>query len=314
MYRDHKISNDDRNPGNMAIALPESLNNTQLYNGDGRVKLKAYTSKEEERIDTLCDGIKLDLEVGYQISEACKNTKFELHLLPFYYGNVRHANLFLREHNKCIIIHETSSGVDYADPHKTSNHYIDFINKANNTGDNTGYHFLCDSNRIICFLPWNEVAYHAGSLIYNSRGIGIERIVTQDAGVDAIYNQAKLTATLMYMEDIPIHKVMTHFDANYARRLPQRDEDGNFIYDENGEVVYYLKSCPDRLIHGQFGGLLAFRQVVVNCLRTGDLYLKELEYLKKQIRDEDAKALEKLHIREVKDYRALVQINSKKTR
>ena len=142
-------------------------------------------------------------------------------------------------------------------------------------------------------------------MIYNSRSIGVERIVTKDAGVDALYNQAKLIASLMYMENIPLHRVITHFDACYARRLPLKDKLGNLMYDENGEVVYNIKSCPDRLIHGQYGGLLAFRQVIVNCLRKGDLYLNQLEILKSKIKESDERQLKLQHLHELKDLVAL---------
>ena len=312
MYREKKIDNSDRDPVSMAIPL--SSENPHMYDGNGSREVKKYSSIEEEKIDTLCDGVPLDLDVAYDISEKCKKTKFMLHLIPFSKGNVRHVSQKIRDYGKNIVVHEVSTGTHIG--RKTRDDYIKLIDDTNANGGNVGYHFLCDSDLIICFLPWDEVAYHATSLFYNSKSIGVERMVNLEAGVDALYNQAKLIATIMYMENIPLHKVITHYDACYTRKLPVKDENGNVSYDANGEVIYYLISCPDRLIHGQFGGLLAFRQIIVNCLRTHDLFVEDLMDLKKQIEVEDKKELRSLHLNRVEDLTALtvVENNSEKNR
>ena len=304
MYGEHKITNNDKNPEKMAIPL--STGDSHIYNGDGFRKEKKYSSFEEEKIDTLCDGIPLNLKVAYDISEKCRNTKFMLHLIPFSEGNVRHILKKIRAYGKSIVVHEVSTGTAYG--RKNREDYIKLIDDTNANGGNVGYHFLCDADSIICFLPWDEVAYHATSLFYNSRSIGVERIVTAEAGVDALYNQAKLIATIMYIENIPLHKVITHYDACYTRKLPIKDENGNISYDEKGEPIYYLISCPDRLIHGQFGGLVAFHQIIVNCLRTHDLFIDDLIDLKKQIEIKDKEELSRIHLRRIEDLRALTKV------
>ena len=227
---------------------------------------------EEKRIEFLCCGLLYDKRVSYKICE--NSTRFKIHYVPINENGVRPGKGLIGCARK-IVVHETRLGLDYASSDRTSAYYEKSIDNNNYNDKRVGYHFLCDADKIICFIPWNEISFHASSEFYNYRSIGIERIVTKEAGTASLFNQAKLIATLMYMENIPINRVITHFDATYIRRYME------------GNDKFNTKSCPDRLLNGKYGGMYIFKQVIINCLRSGDLYVKELENIKKDYVDMD---------------------------
>ena len=128
---------------------------------------------------------------------------------------------------KYITIHETSLGTDKVPANKNAEHYIELLEHPK--GDpRYGYHFLCGDNQVWQFLPTYVRTAHAGSTAGNS-SIGIERLVNVDIDFDqAIKNQAKLTATLMYMYNIPLENVVPH-------------------------KYWSGKECPARLLAGMYG-------------------------------------------------------------
>ena len=281
--KEHKIGKKDRNYKGKVIILPDNLK-SPMYEGDdySSVTPKEYKSREERKIDWLCDGIPLS-ERQYKISLGCTKTKFVLRMLPI--GRVRTGEK-IKVENRYIVIHETNMGTEPSPIYKNSSFYSYKISKINEIPDNydelpdnekikVGYHFLCDDDTITCFIPWDEIAYHAGSAKMNFTSIGIERLVRVGTNFpDAIYNQAKLVATLMYMCDIPLRRVMTHLNATYIGAMKPKPGD-EIGYDENGQEIR-LKNCPSRMLAHQYGGLGAFMQEVVNCLRTKDLFLEQL--------------------------------------
>ena len=243
-------------------------------------------SDEEKRIEFLCGGEKYDERATYDVKR--NRTSFRIHYIPVRIDKgcrpgLKNSGSGWKNakvaHTIRPVAHEVQLGLGYSDPDRNVARYINLFD-TNEKGDKeVGYHFLCSDNEIVCFIPWDEIAFHASSRTYNYNSIGIERITTEEVGVDAIYNQAKLVATIMYMQNIPINRIMTHFSATYG--LPSIDGEGNFRRNENGDITYATpKSCPDRLINGEYGGLRFFRQVIINCLRTGDLFVKELEDVK----------------------------------
>ena len=126
-----------------------------------------------------------------------------------------------------ITVHETSLGLEKKEPEKDASHYINLLEHPK--GDpRYGYHFLCGDDQVWQFLPtWVRTA-HSGSTEGNS-SIAIERLVNVNINFDkAIDNQAKLTATLMWMYDIPIEHVVPH-------------------------KYWSGKECPARLLAGLYG-------------------------------------------------------------
>ena len=262
-----------------AIPLGPIEGNAKVYNNDDVSPIvNPNLSEEERKIEFLCQGRQKDEKIGYDVEKI--KTKFKIHYLKARDGGVRPGKKL--SGNKRIVIHETRTELGYAPSDRTSDYYEKSMDSNDVNGKEVGYHFLCDKDQIICFIPWDEVAFHASSRFFNYKSIGIERIVTEDAGIEALYNQAKLVATLMYLNNIPINRVITHLDATYARRFPIKDSLGNVKRDESGEIMYNIKSCPDRLINGEYGGLSTFKQVIINCLRNKDLFLKELEEIQKE--------------------------------
>ena len=126
-----------------------------------------------------------------------------------------------------ITIHETSLGLEKKEATKNSEYYIDLLEHPK--GDpRYGYHFLCSDNEVWQFLPtWVRTA-HSGSTEGNS-SIAIERLVNVNIDFDkAIINQAKLTATLMWIYNISIENVVPH-------------------------KYWSGKECPARLLAGMYG-------------------------------------------------------------
>ena len=121
-----------------------------------------------------------------------------------------------------------------------------------------GYHYLVTDDKIVQFLPDNEVGHHTGSP-FNNHSIGVERIICEGTSYpDALHNQAKLTATLMVKYNIPLRRVITHVD---ARILSGKDP----------------KYCPGRLLYGFYGGMEKFREEIELCIRNNDLFTELLE-------------------------------------
>lgn len=146
-----------------------------------------------------------------------------------------------------ITIHETSLGLEKKPRERNANHYINLLEHPK--GDpRCGYHFLCGDNQVWQFLPtWVRTA-HTGSTEGNS-SIGIERLVNVDTDFDkAIDNQAKLTATLMNLYDIPIENVVPH-------------------------KHWSGKECPSRLMAGLYGwNWTRFLFTVLNYQSSNDLF------------------------------------------
>lgn len=118
-----------------------------------------------------------------------------------------------------------------------------------------GYHYLVTDDKVVQFIPDNEVALHSGSE-FNYHSIGVERIICEGTSYpDALHNQAKLIATLMVKYDIPIERVICHSDARVM----------------TGRAVKY---CPGRLINGYYGGLERFYQEIELCIKNNDLFME----------------------------------------
>ena len=140
---------------------------------------------------------------------------------------------------KYITIHETSEGTEKQPSSKNAEHYIELLEHPKRD-PRIAYHFLCSDTQVWQFLPtWVRTA-HSGSTEGNS-SIGIERLVNVDIDFDkAIENQAKLTATLMVMYNIPIERVVTHKSWS-GKECPARLLAGMYGWDWNKFIRTVLK-------------------------------------------------------------------------
>jgi len=204
---------------------------------------------ETEYIEYLTDG-HVGEASSYLVSEECLKTEVVPYYLPF--GNKRERKF---QEPRYIVIHETSIGTEKAPKYKNMEYYVNRLMFEHDSV--VAYHYLCSDQEIMQFIPDFEVAYHSGTKL-NYRSIGIERLVNEEINFfDALYNQAKLTATLMYKWGIPLRQVITHKNARIA-------------------VGALPKECPARMLDFQYGGVDAFLNEVVICIRNKDFFREVL--------------------------------------
>ena len=140
---------------------------------------------------------------------------------------------------KWITIHETSLGTDVRPADRNFSWYYKLLHNETSIG----YHFLVQAQYdeepvIYQFLETSVATNHTGNGIGNSESIGIERLVNVETDFEvAIITQAKLTATLMDMYNIPIERVVPH-------------------------KYWSGKECPSRLLAGMYGGWDGFIEKV----------------------------------------------------
>ena len=161
--------------------------------------------------------------------------------LPNYIGEIQ------RNSTTYITIHETSLGTGFASDDRTIDYYENrLLNPPEGIDRRLGFHFIVSDTQLVQFLPLRYRTAHTGSTEGND-SIGIERIVNQLVDFPtAISNQAKLTATLMRMYNIPIEHVVPHKHWNG-------------------------KECPARLLAGLYGGWDGFIEQIKTFYETNDI-------------------------------------------
>jgi len=160
-----------------------------------------------------------------------------------------------------IVIHEVSLGLGRSPASYDMDHYEAKLRLE--SYKKISYHYLCGDKEIRQFIPDDEFAYQSGTPEGNRRSIGIERLINKNVDFNhAIFNQAKLTATLMLKWNIPLEKVTTHKEMKriFSSETPLNE----------------LKKCPERLITGQYGGMNMFYREVLRCFQYGWLFFDEL--------------------------------------
>lgn len=189
----------------------------------------------------------------YPLSSNSMNTHVSERLIPDKCANKKIA----RQIPEYIIIHEVSLGTTRTPSSYNLQHYEEKIINDGLNGIEIGYHYLVSDNTIYHFIPDINATKHTGT-DFNYNSIGIERLVNEDISFpDALHNQAKLTATLMIKWQIPLSNVISHQKARILR---------------NQEA----KSCPNRMIDGQYGGFNLFYKEIKKCFETRDLFYEVL--------------------------------------
>lgn len=185
--------------------------------------------------------------------KKAKKVKVEDHLLPEGLANRQG----IKQIPDYIVIHEVSLGLGKSPKSFDMTHYEDKIRQDGLNGSHVGYHYLVGDEKIYQFIPDNECAFHTGT-DFNYHSIGIERLICEGVSYpEALHNQAKLAATLMVKWDIPITRVISHKGTKMLSNQP-------------------VKSCPSRLIAGQYGGFRIFYREIEKCLRDKDLFYELL--------------------------------------
>lgn len=103
-----------------------------------------------------------------------------------------------------ITIHSTGN------PDSTAQNEADYV--CYNSDRQASFHYVCDDKQIICVLPPDEVAWHAGdgrNGTGNTKSIAIEICESGDRK-KAVMNTVKLTKFLMDEHNIPIDHVVQH--------------------------------------------------------------------------------------------------------
>lgn len=103
-----------------------------------------------------------------------------------------------------ITIHGTGN------PRSTAQNERDYLENPINT-NSTGYHYVVGDSIIIECIPPNEVAYHAGHSVGNSKSIGIEMVETGDRQ-KVIANTIKLVKSFQKRFNISNDNIVRHFD------------------------------------------------------------------------------------------------------
>lgn len=147
----------------------------------------------------------------YQKPEV--DVTFEKRLLPEGFPN-RSGEKQVPEY---IVIHEVSLGLGKS-PHRFNlDRYLKKIFLDGFKGSTIGYHFLVGDEKIYQYLLEDEVTHHTGTKEGNKNSIGVERLICEGINHEsALFNQAKLIATLMVKYKIPLENVVTH-------RMMQKD-------------------------------------------------------------------------------------------
>lgn len=152
-----------------------------------------------------------------------------------------------------IVIHEVSLGLGKTPSSYNLEHYENKIINDGLNGIEVGYHYLVSDDTIYHFIPDTNSTKHTGTIL-NYCSIGIERLVNEDINFpDAIHNQAKLAATLMVKWHIPLSNVISHEQARIMNNMEP-------------------KTCPNRMIAGQYGGFSLFYKEIKKCFQNKDLF------------------------------------------
>jgi N-acetylmuramoyl-L-alanine amidase cwlH len=113
-----------------------------------------------------------------------------------------------------IVVHDTGNTNVGAD---AINHYKYF----NGENRNASAHYFVDDKRIVETVETTNVSWHCGDGhgkygITNNNSIGVEICVNSDGDYEkALENARKVIRFLMDFYNIPINKVVRHFDASH---------------------------------------------------------------------------------------------------
>ena len=114
---------------------------------------------------------------------------------------------------KYIVIHDTGNQRRGAG---ANNHYLYF----NGGNRNASAHYFVDDKEILQLVEDTDASWHCGdgkgkNGITNSNSIGIEICVNPDSDYDvAVQNTIELVKQLMITYNIPLERVVRHFDAS----------------------------------------------------------------------------------------------------
>lgn len=154
-------------------------------------------------------GVKLHPRVmNIQALEATLDVTYTIDSIP-----VSNKRPGIKRPIQYIVVHNTGN------PKSTARNERDYLTNPNNTSS-TSFNIVVDEKEIIEAVPVDEVAFHAGDVEGNRKGIGIELCESGDFEKTKA-NAAKLIAYLMKHYDIPLSHVKTHHDFS-GKQCPRK--------------------------------------------------------------------------------------------
>ena len=193
----------------MVLVLISGCTNTNLVIDEEVINTEVIEDKEEEIIE---EEIVEDLVQKAEYTNVVNgllNKENEYGLDTYY--------MLLGEDNKkvgskmtptYIVIHNTANSAPAINEAK-------YLNSSSNTSS-TSFHFAVDDKSVYQTVSMNYNSWHAGNILMNKKSIGIEiaKSTIPDTKIKdkAIENGAKLTAMLMEYYNIPLERVITHYD------------------------------------------------------------------------------------------------------
>lgn len=143
----------------------------------------------------------------YDYYKKPQSVNFEKKLIPFGLPN----RSGIKQKPEYIVIHEVSLGIGKSPATFNMDYYANKILQSGLEGSSIGYHYLVGDKKVYQFINDDEATHHTGTIEGNKNSIGVERVICKDINYDyALFNQAKLVATLMTKWNIPIGNVVTH--------------------------------------------------------------------------------------------------------
>lgn len=185
--------------------------NVSFIEKDSIVSSEIIEENKQEIKDKINEGSEsLNQKIEYiNVKDGLLNKENEFKL------NVNH--MLLSEDNKkvggkmtptYIVIHNTANSAPAVNEAK-------YLNSSNNTSS-TSFHFAVDDTDVYQTVNMKYNSWHAGDRNMNVKSIGIEiaKSTIKDISIKdkAIENGAKLTVMLMKYYDIPLQRVITHYD------------------------------------------------------------------------------------------------------
>ncbi|MFR5073675.1 MAG: N-acetylmuramoyl-L-alanine amidase family protein, partial [Bianqueaceae bacterium] len=141
-----------------------------------------------------------------------------------------------------LVIHDTGNTNKGA---TAINHYYYFLNNVGRSA-----HYFVDDHEVIQIIEDKDGAWHCGDGkgqygITNTNSLSIETCVNSDGNYEeAIQNTIDLAAYLMYVYDLPMDRLVRHYDASRKNCPAQMNKDGQWTdwYNFKAAVAAKLKT------------------------------------------------------------------------
>lgn len=199
--------------------------------------------------------------------------------------NFINVNFYDTNTPEYIVVHYTAGTTSKAGQAETVRKHF------NNMTTKASAHFVVDDSKVIQLLPIEKGAWHAGQKKMNMNSIGIEmcsnikttkpysKLTPEDPWyftIETLQNTEELIADLMILYDIPIDKVIRHYDVT-KKKCPApfvKDEQAWFNFKKRIiEKVDEIKGVKKNMIYNNINE-------IPECYKEAIIYLQKQGYLK----------------------------------